>query len=723
MIGARRAAFAGALSLVLGAGFLPACSPSADAGPSCENATKDDGEDGVDCGGVCPKKCTAAGCAANEECGSGKCESATCSAPAGKTCGVGAPVPTCADGEKCELDKDCASGFCDGATCATPAAGSHSDGQKNGGETGVDCGGNVKTTQPCPDGQGCLESADCVGTCTAGLCGPISHTDGKKNLDETDVDCGGTAPKCADGKGCAADADCTTGYCPADKKVCVAPTYDDGVKNGTETDVDCGGTGTGMKKCAENKTCLADPDCIGACKTFGAAKKCIDAPSCKGHFGGDTCGTNEIGSGAESHLGPGGTVLPQHESCCRTLPVKNYSDPLMPGKTVYVDKYEITAGRMRAFLEAIGGGVDAAGNAKSPDVKGYMAAHRPSRWNNGWENVLPANNAGSQATYVVAYGSGDGQYPGQDQYIANHPTQTTWWIRSTGATATAKQGPGQQGTYTVETGLFYALGTYPMFPEYYADPNVWKNPGEGEGYAVNHALNCSNDHGAYGWSTYWFDDATVATYNGFKKAFGANAAESKAIHDVKSMNCAPNALFAAFCAWDGGQLATAEVMDAITDNTASPIFDDGNDPSCQGTPTRAACQGGKLLPGKSGSQPGTNPPTPLCAGNTLNTFPDGTQGCYNVYYYPGDDNDYDGSSKIAPPGRIIADAVTKVAGDEPWMDMIGNLQEAVLKKSETVRFDYRGYGVEWSSIQHHHNQQSTARGKGGAFGARCMRFK
>jgi hypothetical protein len=67
--------------------------------------------------------------------------------------------------------------------------------------------------------------------------------------------------------------------------------------------------------------------------------------------------------------------------------------------------------------------------------------------------------------------------------------------------------------------------------------------------------------------------------------------------------------------------------------------------------------------------------------------------------------------------------VTKTTGDEPWVDMIGNLQEVVLKKGETARFDYRGYGVEWSSIQHHHNQQSTPRGKGGAFGARCMRFK
>ena len=75
---------------------------------------------------------------------------------------------------------------------------------------------------------------------------------------------------------------------------------------------------------------------------------------------------------------------------------------------------------------------------------------------------------------------------------------------------------------------------------------------------------------------------------------------------------------------------------------------------------------------------------------------------------------------------MLGDVITKTAGDEPWMDLIGNLQEAVIKKADgptPTRFDYRGYGVEWSSIQHHHNQQTTPRFKGGAFGARCMRFK
>jgi hypothetical protein len=47
--------------------------------------------------------------------------------------------------------------------------------------------------------------------------------------------------------------------------------------------------------------------------------------------------------------------------------------------------------------------------------------------------------------------------------------------------------------------------------------------------------------------------------------------------------------------------------------------------------------------------------------------------------------------------------------------------EAVLKPDNT--FDYRGYGLGWSSVQHHRNQISTPRMMAGAFGARCMRFK
>lgn len=80
------------------------------------------------------------------------------------------------------------------------------DGEINGDETGIDCGG-----------------ADCQ------PCAFTSCTDGVQNGDETGVDCGG--------------ADCS----PCG----VTPTCTDGIQNGDETGVDCGGS------------CEACTDCPG----------------------------------------------------------------------------------------------------------------------------------------------------------------------------------------------------------------------------------------------------------------------------------------------------------------------------------------------------------------------------------------------------------------------------------------------------------------------------
>ena len=67
----------------------------------------------------------------------------------------------------------------------------------------------------------------------------------------------------------------------------------------------------------------------------------------------------------------------------------------------------------------------------------------------------------------------------------------------------------------------------------------------------------------------------------------------------------------------------------------------------------------------------------------------------------------------------VSRSIAALTGSAP----IGNLHEATLKNGETSRFDYRGYGHEYGSITHHRNQQTTPRNKGGALGARCMRFK
>jgi hypothetical protein len=125
------------------------------------------------------------------------------------------------------------------------------------------------------------------------------------------------------------------------------PSSSDGIKNGNETDIDCGSSGAGAPtnapQCAIGKKCGVDNDCTGA-HVCNYTHKCVEAPSCRVQHGGDTCGAGETGHGEN------------HESCCASLP--------LPGNSVRVDKYEITAGRVREFL-----------NAVNNDVRGWWDAH------------------------------------------------------------------------------------------------------------------------------------------------------------------------------------------------------------------------------------------------------------------------------------------------------------------------------------------------------------
>jgi hypothetical protein len=651
----------------------------------------------------------------------------------------GAPNPAsdgaqpCADTKKCLLGNDCTSLVCApgpvtgvagstgapvdcgaGQTCTCQPV-SPTDGVVNDSETDIDCGGgfsdDVGTVNPASDGaptcqwelsQKCLLGSDCDdGVCNANQgaggppidcpagatcqCQPPSSNDGVTNGGETDVDCGGdgtpgndSAPPCQTGMICAQDIDCFWGHC--NSGVCGGHVA--GTQDGDETDVDCGGTQSPgcdwFKVCFQNSDCasqICDNDCSGAnCFTAG---QCLPGSSCQGvKYGGTTCGTGEdLGSS------PSAT---NYETCCRTLPVTGFTDATQPGKTVYLDKYEITAGRMRAFINSLG---------NTPNVQGYMAAHRPTFWNVEWENILPQDVTNSLGSFTIVDPTVDLNYPGEDQYNINGPTQSSWSVIN--------------GQYTVDFGLYNALGNFQFFPEYYAIPADWPGPDMGASYAAQHNLNCSNADGSYGYGTYWFDDATIATYGaGVGKAF------TKEEDDEKALNCTPFGLFAAFCAWDGGQLATMAVSDYIS----------GTVPSADNFPPIGS-QDGQFSPGYNG---GNN-----CgpAGMPLNSFGDGTQSCDTVYNYPYPDDgneDYDGSARIAPPGRVPTDAIRLTgaahAGDEPWMDMIGNLLEGVFQPDMT-RFTYRGYGAAWSSVQHHRNQQTTARFKEGSFGARCMRFK
>lgn len=181
---------------------------------------------------------------------------------------------------------------------------------------------------------------------------------GRQNGDETDIDCGGTsAPKCADGKKCIVGSDCENASCK--EGTCRPPAPDDGVKNGDETDIDCGGSNA--PQCGVGKGCKVLADCASdACAYDG---KCVEFKSCTGHFGGDTCGAGETG-----------TSEAKHESCCTNVAIND-----RPAGAFKMDKYQITAGRMRAFVERWGGNLQA------------WAAGKPKGWNDAWTTRLPQN--------------------------------------------------------------------------------------------------------------------------------------------------------------------------------------------------------------------------------------------------------------------------------------------------------------------------------------------
>jgi hypothetical protein len=361
--------------------------------PTDSDGVKNGDETGVDCGGSSPKKCPPGeGCNTTADCNNVKCDIvAKKCLPAshsdgikndgetGVDCGGVTGAPKCPTGQGCVADSDCNNVRCDvGVTnlCLPP---SHTDGLKNGDETGVDCGGPTAPNR-CPTGQGCVATSDCDNVkCDVGatnLCLPPSHTDGIKNGDETGVDCGGpTAPnRCPPGQGCADDTDCANVRCNLGTLVCNPPTNNDGLKNGTETDVDCGGgPPTNAPGCPEDKTCAVDGDCASTfCNTN--ILKCVGARSCKTATtsGIVTCGKREITDA--THV---------HESCCRALPL-----PSTPA--VKLDKYEVTSGRFRQFIAAVGPNVRAwAANeiALNTATGQRLANDIPA----GWRNFLPAS--------------------------------------------------------------------------------------------------------------------------------------------------------------------------------------------------------------------------------------------------------------------------------------------------------------------------------------------
>lgn len=177
--------------------FMNICQAGSAVPPSCSDGVMNGDETAKDCGGSCValgRQCpVGGGCQNNSDCLSNTCNLNICiagTAPTpscfdgvqngvetGKDCGGGCALK-CPLGSGCVSNNDCVSNscalnICDGGSAVPPSGPSCFDSERNGDETGTDCGGSC--LQACGDGSGCVDNDDCSsGSCIASFCRPTS---------------------------------------------------------------------------------------------------------------------------------------------------------------------------------------------------------------------------------------------------------------------------------------------------------------------------------------------------------------------------------------------------------------------------------------------------------------------------------------------------------------------------------------------------------------------
>lgn len=242
------------------------------------NGQVDVGETDVDCGGQqCPGCDDEKVCLVDDDCASRRCQDNP-SGP-GKICfpgecnngqadgaetdvDCGGVCQPCVQGRQCSVQEDCDTGFCvDGICCGVRCDGPCQQCQQGTGAC-IQVGENEDPGDKCP---GLTNVCDAEGTCTFCSNG-IQETEPDRA--ETDRDCGGPiCGPCDDGSGCETGLDCASGICVSGN--CQPPDCNNGVKDGFEGDTDCGGLcpvpcGAGQE--CQTKTDCASRSCVqGVC--------------------------------------------------------------------------------------------------------------------------------------------------------------------------------------------------------------------------------------------------------------------------------------------------------------------------------------------------------------------------------------------------------------------------------------------------------------------------
>jgi hypothetical protein len=194
-------------------------------------------------------------------------------APVGQSCddgdseaatvcdGLGSCVE-CADEAHCDWGEICHDNHCVPAHCA--------DGELNGGETDLDCGGPCGRS--CELNQSCDVGTDCEsGVCASGLCAPCTIS--ADCVDAEWCDAGICVAKRSSGDTCTGAEQCLTGHCPEDGVCCS--------QECTGLCMACipGQTGLGLGECGP---VLQGDDFEGECPDQGASSCGSNGTGCDG---------------------------------------------------------------------------------------------------------------------------------------------------------------------------------------------------------------------------------------------------------------------------------------------------------------------------------------------------------------------------------------------------------------------------------------------------------
>jgi hypothetical protein len=163
---------------------------------------------------------------------------------------------------------------------------------------------------------------------------------------------------------------------------------------------------------------------------------------------------------------------------------------------------------------------------------------------------------------------------------------------------------------------------------------------------------CFNGPDSYGHATYW--QPVTDLHKVYPATFPARRF-NQAQYDEKSMNCAPNWMYAAFCAWDGGRLPTQAEYNQAWGPSQYP-WGTTRYPTVNVTDMDTTVNWGNAIPFYSG-----NPFQPRL--------------WYHYPDYAGTGNAADQAGYIAAPGRFALDVTTLNVAGEKWMDLGANLME------------------------------------------------